>query len=174
MFCPTCGAEFIPGLTECPDCEVALVEVPPAERDHDLSRTLTVVERFSDVSEAQLAVNFLQANGIEASLRDENLVALNWLLTTAVGGIRLAVPSDQAEEARLLLQRPVIDATEGFAGGDEDLEPAPDELLGLGRRGRGIAAVLLSFAMPLAAIFLAVAAVAWALKPSPPGSTRSE
>lgn len=25
MFCPTCKDEFVPGITECPDCKVPLV-----------------------------------------------------------------------------------------------------------------------------------------------------
>ena len=171
MFCPTCGAEFVQGITECPECGVALLDVPPAEPEHDLSRTLTVIERFSDLSQAQLAVSFLRANGIEASLRDQNLVALNWLLTTAVGGIRLAVPSDQEEEARLLLQQP---RTDPLPGTDESIEPASGDLLGLDRRGRGIVALLMTLAMPLGAIALAMAAVGRALRPSPPESMRDD
>ncbi len=154
MFCPACGAEFISGTTECPDCAVALVEAPPAGPEHDLGHTLTVIDRFHDSGEAQLALGLLQANGIEASLRDENLLAIDWFLIPAVGGIRLAVPADQAEEARLLLQPPAEDL---FPAG----EPADeaDERPILGRRGKGLLALLLA-APAIAIVPLAITAVA--------------
>lgn len=31
MWCPSCGAEYRPGFTRCPDCDVDLVSEPPPE-----------------------------------------------------------------------------------------------------------------------------------------------
>jgi hypothetical protein len=36
-------------------------------------------------------------------LADENLVSMNWMYSTAVGGVKVLVPVDRVEEAQSLL-----------------------------------------------------------------------
>jgi hypothetical protein len=36
VWCPQCGAEYLPTMTTCSDCLVALVDEPPRERDPTL------------------------------------------------------------------------------------------------------------------------------------------
>jgi uncharacterized RDD family membrane protein YckC len=61
-WCPTCGAEYLPGVDTCGDCRVALQDEPPAPPDHetitydledwddDLRRALELLLRGADVS----------------------------------------------------------------------------------------------------------------------------
>jgi hypothetical protein len=60
---------------------------------------LVTIETFRDLSEALLAKGRLEAAEIDSCLADENLVRMDWFLATAVGGIKLKVPEEQAEEA---------------------------------------------------------------------------
>jgi hypothetical protein len=45
---------------------------------------------------------FLESNGIWASLQDEHVAQLFWHYTTALGGVRVAVADENAEEASRL------------------------------------------------------------------------
>ena len=60
---------------------------------------LVTIETFRDLGEALLAKGRLEAAEIDACLADENLVRMDWFLANAVGGIKLKVPEEQAEEA---------------------------------------------------------------------------
>lgn len=53
---------------------------------------------------ADFAKSMLEAEGISCYLQDDNLVAMNWLLSSAVGGVKLQVSSDNAELALKILQ----------------------------------------------------------------------
>jgi hypothetical protein len=82
------------------------------------------VASFSQPIEAHLARTKLESEGIACIVGDENLVRVDWLLSNAVGGVKLLVPEWEAEQARALL-RPqphlVVVAEEG--------EPADGELI---------------------------------------------
>lgn len=60
---------------------------------------LVTIETFRDLSEALLAKGRLEAADIDSCLADENMVRMDWFLANAVGGIKLKVPEEQAEEA---------------------------------------------------------------------------
>jgi hypothetical protein len=64
---------------------------------------LETIARFRDLPAAQLARGRLEAEGIPAFLADQYFVGVNWQLSYAVGGIRLQVPYEHAEEARNIL-----------------------------------------------------------------------
>jgi hypothetical protein len=53
--------------------------------------------------DAHIALGRLQAEGIRATLADENLVQTDWLYSIAVGGIKLQVADADAGRARLVL-----------------------------------------------------------------------
>lgn len=53
--------------------------------------------------DAHIALGRLQAEGIPATLADENLVQTDWLYSIAVGGIKLQVADADAGRARLVL-----------------------------------------------------------------------
>jgi len=53
--------------------------------------------------DAHIALGRLQAEGIPASLADENLVQTDWLYSPMVGGIKLQVPLTFVTAAREIL-----------------------------------------------------------------------
>lgn len=107
MFCPVCESEFREGITECPDCEVPLVEaLPPPPEDEPL----TEVFRTGDASLLPVVKSVLAAAGMPHIVQGEEASGLfpfgpgagadsDGRLLAAV----VLVPEDRAEEARALL-----------------------------------------------------------------------
>jgi hypothetical protein len=58
---------------------------------------------FRETAHAHLARGFLESEGITASVEDEHIVGINWLDSNAVGGVKLRVPEQYAEQASSLL-----------------------------------------------------------------------
>jgi len=96
------------------------------------------VARFHDVYEADLAVAFLRAEGIEAEVADRNLATVDPLMQRAIGGLRVMAPAHQADAASALLIR----AKAGDFAEDEDPDPDPESASVQG--GQGITAAVLA------------------------------
>ena len=62
-----------------------------------------VVATFSLPTEAEMARELLEQNGIEAILRDAGFLGVHPWLSNAVGGVKLVVPAEDARRARELL-----------------------------------------------------------------------
>ena len=60
-----------------------------------------VIFRTFDLAEAQLLRSRLEGAGMDAQVAHENSAAI---LDVGVGGVRIVVPAEQAEEARALLE----------------------------------------------------------------------
>jgi hypothetical protein len=69
-----------------------------------------------------MARELLESNGIEARLRDEAIVGIHPWLSNAVGGVKLVVPSREAERARAILG----DTNRSRPSPVEDADPAPE------------------------------------------------
>src|SRR3954463_14048178 len=67
------------------------------------NENLVAVETFSNVMEATIAKGRLEASGIPCHLANENLVQMYPMLSQAVGGFQLQVPTSRAAEAREIL-----------------------------------------------------------------------
>ena len=82
---------------------------------------MDTVGNFPDLASAQLAQSLLRSAGIEAEIPDQYLAGVGWQMTSAIKGVRLTVPSEDAEAARALLQ-------EQFTGVEENVteEEAPE------------------------------------------------
>lgn len=97
---------------------------------------LVTIARFDLAGQAHLAKNALDAAGIRATLADEALVAMDWLLSTAVGGIKVQVLEEDADRAVEVLEQalgsdpgPVDEealAAEAEAAGEADAIEAPE------------------------------------------------
>ena len=60
---------------------------------------------FDNFFSANLLLTRLQSDGIDCFLKDENTVTIDPLLSNAIGGIKLMVPENQAQQAIELLQQ---------------------------------------------------------------------
>jgi len=91
-----------------------------------MSEEWVAVATFSQPVEAHLALTKLESEGVLCIVSDEYVVSVNWLLSGAVGGVKVMVPASEAEFARDLL-RPqphlvqVADETHARDSDDEDL-----------------------------------------------------
>ncbi len=71
----------------------------------------SVVARFTSVGEAESARSALDAAGIDARVGDENMVAVDWLMSQAVGGVKVLVPDEKLAEAAEVLGDAAREAT---------------------------------------------------------------
>jgi hypothetical protein len=65
MHCPRCRTEYEPGVTQCPDCAIALVDgpAPPAHDEPEWADLVTVLET-ADPSLLVVAKTLLDAEGV--------------------------------------------------------------------------------------------------------------
>jgi hypothetical protein len=70
----------------------------------DMARRLVTIATFDQPAQARLAENALKEAGIASTVSDENLVAMDWLLSNAVGGAKVQVWEEDAEKAVELLE----------------------------------------------------------------------
>jgi len=73
-------------------------------------RDLVAVATFENLSEAEVAISLLKAEGIAVSVRDQPLASLLPPVAFANGGLTLLVSEDELERAREVLAAP--DSTE--------------------------------------------------------------
>lgn len=85
-----------------------LPEESPQRQELDL-RSLVIIRQFRDLPEALLAKGSLESAGIECFLRDDNLVRLDWFISNFIGGIKLAVASEDAKKALAILDEPILE-----------------------------------------------------------------
>lgn len=74
---------------------------------------MKTVGNFPDLASAQLAQSLVEDEGIRALIPDQYFAGIDWLMSTAIGGVRLQVPPEHAETALARLARP-----EPIAAGD--------------------------------------------------------
>ncbi len=68
-----------------------------------MSDRLVTVATFQDSVAADLARNFLEHEGVACVLIDDTTVATDWMLSAAIGGVKLQVAALNAERAEMLL-----------------------------------------------------------------------
>jgi len=86
-----------------------------------------VIRRFENPPQAYLVHGRLVAEGIEGYVEDEHYVGVDWLMSNAVGGVKLVVARDDAE--------PAAEVLTAFDQGGVAYEPAEEQPpLGVPRR----------------------------------------
>ena len=105
-----------------------------------MGRRLVTIATFDQPAQARLAQSALEDAGIQAAVADESIVAMDWLLSNAVGGIKVQVWEEDADRAVGVLEEalgpggevdPAELTAEAAAAPPEDREPpaagpAPD------------------------------------------------
>ncbi len=72
-------------------------------------RELVTIRQFRDLPEALLAKGSLESSGIACFLANENMVRLDWFISNFVGGVKLCVTPQDAENAQKLLDEPILE-----------------------------------------------------------------
>ncbi len=85
--------------------------------------SLVEIARFADVYEADLALGFLRAHGVNAELGSSGHAKIDPLMQQALGWARVMVPASQADEARTLLSE-VRAGEHALQDGDDIERPA--------------------------------------------------
>ncbi len=85
---------------------------------------LITLWRYRDLPEALIAHSKLDAEGFDCFLADDNILSLNWFLSTAVGGVRLRVREDDGESALAVLAQEIPASFTAEEIGEEYQQPA--------------------------------------------------
>ena len=115
MWCPSCGAEYRPGFTHCPDCDTDLVAEPPSpatepERQTERALRLERIARMGDLDRfgpnpASVYVGPpVEADQMKAVLEGSGIDCLVWhsgleVAYGAIGPSRVVVTTEDAERA---------------------------------------------------------------------------
>lgn len=112
MFCPVCEAEYEPGITHCPDDEIALVErLTPENAYRDSSEAGFVqLHRLGSPAEAEMVNDILTQNGIRSVVKAGGSDALSPLLSATSEGAVILVDERDADRA--------LEIYRAFFGGD--------------------------------------------------------
>ena len=84
-------------------------EPAPEHRQEMELQELVTVRQFRDLPEALLAKGCLESVGIGCFLGDDNLVRLDWFISNFIGGIKLKVKAADVEDARQVLDEPILE-----------------------------------------------------------------
>lgn len=103
------------------------LEPPLVEEEEDFvadedNPDLVTVGRYRDSPEAFVARAVLADAGIECFLRDETTVGMDWMLSNAIGGMRLQVAAKDEAAARDVLLAPAPETFE-IDSGEEFVQP---------------------------------------------------
>lgn len=119
-----------------------------------MGEELVTVATTYNVVEAEFYRNQLEAEGFEVYLADENIVGAYNLLANAVGGIKIKVPSEDAEDAAAFIEE--FGSSEIVEGEMEDADTGYGECEKCGsrdlnpyREALGFKGILLFFGIPL-------------------------
>ena len=66
-----------------------------------------MIRQFCDLPEALLAKGSLESFGIECFLQDDNMVRVSW--SNLIGGVKLCVSPQDVENARKILDEPILE-----------------------------------------------------------------
>lgn len=101
MFCPTCEAEYEPGITYCPDDNTQLVErLTPDNTTHDSSEARFIpLHKLGSPAEAEMVNDILSQNGIRSVVKSGGSDAFSPLLSATSEGAVILVDERDADRA---------------------------------------------------------------------------
>jgi hypothetical protein len=79
-----------------------------------VGKRLVTIVTFDQAAQAELAKNELEEEGVRAIVTDATIVTMDWLLSNAVGGVKVQVWEEDAEKAVAVLRKKFGDNGEEF------------------------------------------------------------
>jgi hypothetical protein len=128
--------------------QMANPEAAAAPSDSDL----VMIRDYVNLPDALLAKTILDSADIECFLYDENVIRMDWLLSNALGGIKLRVKREDASAAlELLDQEPIAKIDLGGKGEYEQPRcPQCGSLdISFGETGKHLSYVTIALGVPL-------------------------
>lgn len=129
MFCPTCEAEYEPGITHCADDGAALVDhlnVDDGAQDASEARFVPL-HTLSSPAEAEMVNDILQQNGIRAVVQSGASDAFSPLFSVMAPGAQVLVDERDLDRARELYASFFGDDTSPLTGSALEEDPASEE-----------------------------------------------
>ena len=99
-------AEYRDEFNTCSDCGSVLKSGDRPEigiDDLDID-PLVNISSYRDLQDAYLAKGRLESEGVKVFLRNEHTIGVQWLYSTALGGVKLDVPESQVQQAVSILK----------------------------------------------------------------------
>jgi len=129
MVCPTCEAEYQPGITRCPDDNTPLVErLTPENAVHDSSEARFVsLHKLGSPAEAEMVNDILQQNGIRSVVKSGGADAFSPLLSATSEGAIVFVDERDADRAMELYNAFFGGDTTPLTGGELEDEAEYDD-----------------------------------------------
>jgi hypothetical protein len=124
MFCPTCEAEYEPGITECPDDNTPLVDRLTTEntgRDDSEARFIAL-HKLGSPAEAEMVNDIFTQNGIRSVVKSGGADAFSPLLSATSEGAIIFVDERDADRATELYNAFFGRDTTPLTGGPVDDE----------------------------------------------------
>lgn len=131
MFCPTCEAEYQPGITTCADDGATLVErlTPETGATDDSEARFVPLHTLSSPAEAEMVNDILQQNNIRSVVQSGASDAFSPLFSVMAPGAQVLVDERDLDRARDLYSSFFGDDTSPLTGpaSEEDVEDVEDE-----------------------------------------------
>ena len=124
MFCPTCEAEYEPGITRCADDGAELVESLSTEAGatDDSEASFVPLHTLSSPAEAEMVNDILQQNGIRSVVQSGASDQFSPLFSVMAPGAQVLVDERDLDRARELYSSFFGDDVSPLTGsaGEED------------------------------------------------------
>lgn len=118
MFCPTCEAEYEPGITRCPDDETELVDRLTPEntgRDNSEARFVSLF-KLGSPAEAEMVNDIFAQNEIRSVMKSGGADAFSPLLSATSEGAEIFVDERDVDRAAELYEAFFGDDTTPLTG----------------------------------------------------------
>lgn len=129
MFCPTCEAEYEPGITRCPDDDTKLVDrLTPENTGRDSSEARFVsLFKLGSPAEAEMINDIFAQNEIRSVVKSGGADAFSPLLSATSEGAEIFVDERDADRAAELYEAFFGEDTTPLTGGGVDEEEYDEE-----------------------------------------------